>query len=177
MLYRQENAWDRLLHRYGQTYDVPVWVLKATIAKESGFRSTAFRPEPAVGDGSRGLMQLLYRTALGLGYSGQKGNDQEDRTTGLYDPETSIQLGTKYLAQLRRQYPSEPWDAIYAGYNSGKIRRNAAGQFTNAAGSTNVNNHVGGWQRLADYFEPNWKMRPLDRYSPLPRSPVETGEE
>jgi soluble lytic murein transglycosylase-like protein len=41
-----------------------------------------------------GLMQLSYRTARGMGYSGSR--------AGLYDPETNLRYGMKYLGGALR---------------------------------------------------------------------------
>jgi soluble lytic murein transglycosylase-like protein len=55
-------------------------------------------------------MQLLYRTAKGLGYSGS--------TDGLYDPATNIDLGTMLLGQLRQRW-GDDFRRVYSAYNSG----------------------------------------------------------
>jgi soluble lytic murein transglycosylase-like protein len=56
-------------------------------------------------------MQLLTRTAKGLGYTGP--------AEGLYDPEVNIDLGAKLLGQLRSSY-GDDFRRVYSAYNSGK---------------------------------------------------------
>jgi soluble lytic murein transglycosylase-like protein len=147
-MFRRENEFDPIVFQYAASYGVPPWVVKATIAKESSFDPSAYRGEPKIGDASRGLMQVLEKTARGLGYKGATGNDTT-KTGGLYEPTLSIQLGTKLLGQLRARYPLEPWDAIYAAYNSGAVRR-TNGVLVNEP-------HVSGWRVYASYFNPGWQ--------------------
>lgn len=106
MRWTRENTFDAAIAAASLKYRVPVAVIKAVIAHESGFNPRAKRAEaprsslpptpdhPAGGDESRGLMQLLIRTARLLGYKGHP--------DGLYDPATSIELGTRLLADNLR---------------------------------------------------------------------------
>jgi soluble lytic murein transglycosylase-like protein len=144
-VFKRENEFDDLILTNSQKYGVPVWVIKATIGKESSFDPGAYVP----GDESRGLMQLLPSTAKELGLRGDPG-DVTTKTGGLFEPALNIQLGTKYLGKQAARYSAEPWDAIYAAYNAGRILRDAAGLFVNEA-------HVSGWRRIADYFNPGWR--------------------
>lgn len=155
----RENDFDLHVNKWSAHFNVPVWMIKATIAKESSFNPRAFRPEHAINDASRGLMQLLGRTAMGLGYDGTAG--RADELTGLFDPNENIRLGTRYLAQLQKRFPSETPDGIYAAYNSGKPRRNEAGRFINSKGKENVNAHVLGWKRAATYFRQQEGLNPV----------------
>lgn len=91
----------------------------AFIAVESSFRPNAYRYEPHLGDASYGLMQVLYGTARFVGYSGAP--------EGLYDPETNIRMGMRYVAYvrdyLRPRINREPtWEEIASGYNGGPGR-------------------------------------------------------
>lgn len=167
-----ENRFDDLVHQASARYLVPVWVIKATIAQESSFdpskRRDEKRADGSIWDSSRGLMQLLGRTAKGLGYTGPVGDDVA-RRGGLYDPATSIMLGTDNLAQLARRFPGEDWPAIYAAYNAGSIRRNARGEFVNSKGQTNVHDHVELWEKKANYFR---GLEGLPAYPLAPRPPA-----
>jgi soluble lytic murein transglycosylase-like protein len=95
---------------YARQFVVPEAWIKAVILQESSGNPKAYRAEPRINDASYGLMQLLYRTAKGLGYTGA--------AEGLYDPDLNIQLGTKLLGQLRRQY-GDNFERVYSAYNSG----------------------------------------------------------
>jgi len=101
---------DAEIQAGARTYNVPEAWIRAVIETESSWNPNAFRAEPKINDASYGLMQLLYRTAKGLGYDGD--------TDGLYDPATNIDLGTKLLGQLRRKY-GDDFRQIYSAYNSG----------------------------------------------------------
>jgi soluble lytic murein transglycosylase-like protein len=84
-----QDDFNALVEQASARYGVPVALIKAVISLESEFLPRAFRDEPKIGDASRGLMQLLLGTARALGYTG----DAE----GLFDPATSIDLGTRLL--------------------------------------------------------------------------------
>lgn len=93
--------------KYG--IDVPDGLILAVMETESSFDPMAYRAEEAINDASIGLMQTLLGTARQMGYRGE-----ED---GLYDPETSIRFGAKYLAYLFNRY--HDWDAVIHAYNEG----------------------------------------------------------
>lgn len=86
-------------------YGVPVPWIQAVIETESSWVPTVH----PTGDGY-GLMQLLETTARGLGFTGD--------VSGLFDPATNIDLGTKYLRQLRNSY-GDNFQRVYSAYNSG----------------------------------------------------------
>jgi soluble lytic murein transglycosylase len=87
----------------------PAWVA-AEIRAES-----VFNPDARSAANALGLMQMLPGTGmataqrLGLAWGGAQ---------SLYDPDTSITLGTAYLRQLLDRYGGLPYMAI-AGYNAG----------------------------------------------------------
>jgi len=137
-----ENAFDRIIVSAAAHYGVPVWLIKATIAKESSFN-------PAADTGSIGLMQIEEPTARDRGFKGTRAE--------LFDPAVNIEIGTRHLKWLMGRFPGVTPDALYAAFNSGAPRKNAAGQFVNSKGSTIVEDHVAGWRRAADYFNPAWR--------------------
>jgi soluble lytic murein transglycosylase-like protein len=100
---------DNEIATSAQLYNVPETWVRAVIETESSWRPSAFRQE--TNDASYGLMQLLYGTAKGLGYTGAP--------DGLYDPAVNIDLGTKLLGQLRRSY-GDDFRRVYSAYNSGR---------------------------------------------------------
>lgn len=101
---------DAEITRSSQDYNVPESWIRAVIQTESNWNPKAYREEMKINDASYGLMQLLYRTALGLGYQGT--------SSGLYDPATNIDLGTKLLGTLRQNY-GDDFRRVYSAYNSG----------------------------------------------------------
>lgn len=108
------NAFDPIITGAAARYGIPFQWIKAVIGTESNFNPDAYRAEPQINDASYGLMQILSRTARGLGFSG----DPDD----LFDPAINIELGSKLLAQLRRSY-GEDFRRIYSAYNSGNPDR------------------------------------------------------
>lgn len=93
---------------------VSVPLVKAIIATESGFRERAYRAEVKINDASRGLMQILFRTAQGVGYTGTP--------DGLFDPTVNIHLGVKFLSQLVASKKGDVLAAVSA-YNNGNGKR------------------------------------------------------
>lgn len=106
------TVYDDLIYDAALRYAVPFDWIKAIIGTESSFNPWAIREEPKIGDASRGLMQILLRTARGLGYTGEP--------EGLFDPALNIDLGTRLLRQLIDRYGSGSFERIYSAYNSGR---------------------------------------------------------
>jgi soluble lytic murein transglycosylase-like protein len=78
----------------------PALVL-AVASVESGFRPKAVSPK-----GAQGLMQLMPATATSLG------------VTDVFDPETNLEGGSRYLAELIALYDGDLTKAL-AAYNAG----------------------------------------------------------
>lgn len=93
-------------------YNVPEEWIRAVIETESSWNPNAYRYEERIKDASYGLMQVLGRTAIGLGFEGDVYQD-------LYNPAVNIDLGTRDLAELIRAYGSD-FRRVYSAYNSGK---------------------------------------------------------
>jgi len=144
------NKYDQIVQAASVNYGVSVPLIKAVIMTESSFNPNAYRAEPAIKDGSYGLMQILFRTAVGLGFP----NDPQ-RANELFDPQVNINFGTKLLAQLQGRYSDV--DEIYAAYNAGVARKNAAGQFTNSKGDTNVQARVDRFLGIYSSFLTEWE--------------------
>lgn len=79
------NSYSALINKYANQYDVPVALATAVIRIESNFN-----PMARGSHGEIGLMQIKPATARMMGYSGS--------AKGLFDPETNIKYGMKYLA-------------------------------------------------------------------------------
>jgi soluble lytic murein transglycosylase-like protein len=79
------NSYSALIAKYAKQYDVPVALANAVIRVESNYN-----PQARGSHGEIGLMQIKPATARMMGYSGS--------AKGLFDPETNIKYGMKYLA-------------------------------------------------------------------------------
>lgn len=111
-----ENAFDAQVSMAARNFVVPPELIKAIIAQESRFNPRAERVEAAISDKSVGLMQILYSTAKGEGYSGPIGTAAA--LDGLYEPLTNITYGTSYL-QSMLQYTGGNVAAAISAYNGG----------------------------------------------------------
>lgn len=113
------NEFDDLFYEASERYSVPFTWLKAIAGAESDWKPNAYKPEDQINDGSRGLMQVLYKTAYALGYRGDP--------DGLFDPATSVNYGAKLIRENIDRF-GEDFDAVYSTYNSGsptKYKTNA----------------------------------------------------
>lgn len=104
------NSYDGLFDMSATRYNVPFAWLKAIAITESSLNPNAMRPEPQIGDASYGLMQILMRTAKGLGFQGSE--------MDLYNPSTNIDLGAKLIAENIHRFGMD-FQAVYSAYNSG----------------------------------------------------------
>lgn len=149
MRYARENDFDDIVALAGQAWDVDPALIKAVIAVESEFSPRAFRAEPKIGDASYGLMQLLYKTARALGFTGVAAD--------LYDPTVNIRLGTRYLADNVRTALSRGYkvDSAISAYNAGfsSVRAGDGKRVTNDPTSPFINQaYVDKVLELAAYF-------------------------
>lgn len=171
---------------------VPTVLVAGLIARESGFDPRAYLAEVG-GDGSVGLMQIRPSTAKGVGYTGPLG--YANTLTGLYDPATNIEYGTKYLAQQYRKSGSDLAGAASA-YNGGwrpeigfgrpvtkqttvclrrdpisgdciKTRIVPPGEYANQ-------DHVNAVVQYTQQFDAEWR-KPVDIPLPAPSTPSPTG--
>lgn len=74
---------DALITKYAAIYEIPEALLHRVIKRESRYNPKAYSR------GNYGLMQIRYNTARGMGYQGT--------ADGLFDAETNIKYGAKYL--------------------------------------------------------------------------------
>ena len=82
------GQYSAIVARYAASYGVPVSLAHAVIKIESNYR-----PNMVGGAGEIGLMQIKPATARMMGYNGS--------AKGLFDPDTNIKYGMKYLAMAR----------------------------------------------------------------------------
>ena len=83
-----DNPYAALIAKYAVENDVPVDLANAVVQIESHFNA-----KMRGNAGEIGLMQVKPATAKLMGYTGS--------VKGLYDPETNIRFGMKYLAKAR----------------------------------------------------------------------------
>ncbi|MGK6312133.1 lytic transglycosylase domain-containing protein [Neorhizobium sp. DT-125] len=94
-----------LIEKYADEYGVPVELANAVVQIESNFRPTVKGKA-----GEIGLMQIKPATARLMGYEGPD--------YGLYDPETNIRFGMKYLAGAHERGGGKTCGTILK-YNAG----------------------------------------------------------
>jgi hypothetical protein len=142
--FENEETFDSLIWQAAKTYSLDPLLIKAVIAQESGYNPSAYRAEPQIGDASRGLMQVLYKTAVWLGMRGDP--DQ------LFDAATCITYGSKYLDYQWRRYASSSsrLDDTIAAYNAGTAKRTADGVYTNAVYVASVRHYYDGYHAVQD---------------------------
>lgn len=105
-----ERDWRYWLSYYCDLFRVPKDLAEAIVMVESNARPYVSRKEDTYS--SYGLMQILYPTAQGLGYSGSP--------EGLFDVKTNIYYGVKYIAELMsKPHIGTDIEKIAAGYNAG----------------------------------------------------------
>ena len=87
-----------------KTHGVEPALVRAIIQQESGWKTDAVSSK-----GAQGLMQLMPKTASGLG------------VTDAFDAEQNINGGTKYIADMLKRYGGDVEKAL-AAYNAGPAR-------------------------------------------------------
>ncbi len=95
------NKYEDFIEEASNTYKIDKNIIKSVILAESAANEKAVSSQKA-----KGLMQLLDSTAKDLGVN------------NIWDPKENILGGTKYLADLLRQYSGDIKLAL-AGYNAG----------------------------------------------------------
>lgn len=83
------NSLRSMVARHAAANGVPLDLAHGVVMVESRYNARATGP-----GGYIGLMQLSYRTAKGMGFSGSR--------AALYDPETNLRYGMKYLGGALR---------------------------------------------------------------------------
>lgn len=136
ILYRSE------LLRYAKSKNIDPRFVLAIMKQESSFLPRAKSPAAA-----RGLLQLVYDTALK--YNKQAGFPAM-QADDLYQPAINIAIGSAYIADLKKQFGGL-YEAIAASYNGGEdnaarwlARSNPkdAGVFASEVGFAETKNYV-----------------------------------
>ena len=146
---RYRDVIDRAASRYG----VDPYLVAAVIYNES-----RGNPKAVSRAGARGLMQLMPDTARGLGVADPN---------RLYEPETNIMLGARYLSMMLRAFGGDLERAL-AAYNAGP---NAVKRHRGVPPYRETKNYVRAV--LNDYRQarpPPWGLMLADWLAPQPRS-------
>ncbi|MEO0635702.1 MAG: transglycosylase SLT domain-containing protein [Pseudomonadota bacterium] len=99
------KPYEALIRKHAKANNVPVDLALAVVQIES-----SFNPKARGAAGEVGLMQIKPATARGMGYSGL--------TRALYNPETNIKWGMKYLGGARAKSDGSVCGTILK-YNAG----------------------------------------------------------
>jgi soluble lytic murein transglycosylase len=136
VMYRAE------LLRAAKTLKIDPRFVLAIMKQESSFRANAKSPAAA-----RGLLQLVYDTALKYNKKAGYANLQPD---DLYQPSVNIAIGSQYIAALKDEFDGL-YEAIAASYNGGednaarwlnRSKPRDAGIFTAEVGFAETKNYV-----------------------------------
>ena len=102
---------DPMIRAASTRHGLDPQLVKAVIAVESGFEPGAVSDKGAVG-----LMQILPATGARYGVRADRGKTVDAK---LADPMLNLEIGTRYLSDLRRQFAHRPELAL-AAYNAGE---------------------------------------------------------
>ena len=101
--------WE-LIEKYAKDYSVDPFLIAGIIRQES-----AYNPKARSYANARGLMQVIPPTAKRIA---KQTGLKDFKTAQLYEPETNVLIGTKYIVELLEQFDGNLFRAI-AGYNAG----------------------------------------------------------
>ncbi len=101
--------YSEYVEKYSEAFGVPQSVIYSVIKTESDFVDTAVSSASA-----HGLMQLTEETFFDVA----KMLGETPSAFDIYDPETNIRYGTRYLFYLYQMY-DENWNTAFAAYNAG----------------------------------------------------------
>ena len=100
-----DSKYSNLINRYARKHGVPSNLAHAIVRVESNFN-----PKARGRAGEVGLMQIKLATARLMGYRGSR--------KGLYDPETNIKYGMKYLGGAHKLSGGDTCGTVLR-YNAG----------------------------------------------------------
>jgi hypothetical protein len=103
--------YEPLIRAASQRHGLDPDLVKAVIAVESGFDADAVSDKGAVG-----LMQVLPATGERYGVHADRKRSVDAKLT---DPKLNLEIGTRYLSDLRTLFP-ERIDLALAAYNAGE---------------------------------------------------------
>ncbi len=104
------RRYEPLIRQAALRHRLDPQLVKAVVAVESGFEPSAVSPKGAVG-----LMQVLPATGERYGVRADRKKTVDAK---LADPVLNLEIGTRYLADLHRMFPTVP--LALAAYNAGE---------------------------------------------------------
>lgn len=107
------EGFANIVHQKASDFEVDPYLLLAIIREESKFNSQAKSVASA-----RGLMQFIPSTASTI--AGEIDEIQDFSLAKLYEPETSITLGARYVDKLMHTFQGGSLQAV-AAYNAGEL--------------------------------------------------------
>lgn len=142
---------DALIARHAHLNGLPVPLVKAMVAAESGYDPAAVSAK-----GALGLMQVMPDTAMRYGLA-----DDAKRTVAqkLLDPDTNLRIGTRYLKDLLRLFEND-LELSLAAYNAGEgaVQRHE--------------NRVPPFQETQDYVKLVTQLQAFYAPAPQPAAPA-----
>ena len=104
------KTYSEYVFKYAEEYGVDPLLIFAVIKAESNFKEGVVSNSNA-----KGVMQLMDKTAEEV--AGNIMAEQVFKTDMLFDAETNIKIGTKYLSELIEKYQN--YYVAVAAYNAG----------------------------------------------------------
>lgn len=104
--------YSEIISAASEEFDIPEYIIYATIKVESDFDPNAVSSAGAIG-----LMQMIPSTFEWL--TGPQHLDENLSTKALDDPKVNIRYGTYYLSYLYKKFDYN-WDNTFAAYNGGE---------------------------------------------------------
>ena len=102
---------EPLINQYASMHNVDPALVKAVIAVES-----AFQPGVVSAKGALGLMQIIPGTGQRYGVTADRKKSVQQK---LFDPETNLKVGTRYLRDLLSMF-AQNVELALAAYNAGE---------------------------------------------------------
>lgn len=113
---KAQKVWEdygEIIKQVAQKYNLDPQLIFATIMTESEGNPESYRYEPHIDDASYGLGQILYSTAVSLGFTGKP----ED----IYRPEIAIDLIGKFHKNTIDTYGELTPERMTVVYNTGQL--------------------------------------------------------
>lgn len=104
------KTYDEYVYKYAVEYDIDPFLVYAVIKAESNFDKNAISNQNA-----KGIMQIMDSTAKDV--AGNIMSETNFESEMLFDVETNIKIGTKYLSDLLQKYGN--YYVAVAAYNAG----------------------------------------------------------